>query len=88
MRFLATFILRALSRPSTPAEQIDARAAAARNRVLRACRGRYTGMRLAEAQARAEAWVRRGISVDDAVYRANAWARDAMPARRSPEVAA
>lgn len=88
MRFLATFIIRALARPSTPAEQLDARAAAARRRVLRACRGRCNGSRIAEAQSRAERSVRAGVDLDVAVHRANAWARDALPVVRSPEVAA
>jgi hypothetical protein len=88
MRFLVSFLLRALARPSTPAEQLDARVATARLRVLRATRGRYTGQRVAEAQARAEAWVRRGTSVDRAVYRATAWARDSIEPFRTPEVAA
>lgn len=79
MRFLATFILRALARPSTPDEQLLARVGTARNRVLRASREHCTGMRLAEAQSRAERWVRRGVSVEIAVARANAWARDALP---------
>lgn len=81
MRFLATFLLRALARPSTEAERLDARVAAARHRVLRAARGRCTGARLAEAQSRAERSVRAGIAVDVAVYRANAWARNALDSR-------
>lgn len=88
MKFLPSIFLRLLARPATPDEQLAARIGIARHRVLRANRGRCTGERLALAQGRAERSVRAGVPVDVAVYRANAWARDALPAFRTPEVAA
>jgi hypothetical protein len=78
MRFLLSFVLRALARPSTPAEQLQVRVATARHRVLKAARGKCTGQRLAEAQCRAERSVLAGLTVDESARRASAWARCAI----------
>jgi hypothetical protein len=85
MNSLVSFLIRALSRPSTAHERRIADAEIARRRLFRtlAVGAKLDGTIVSQAQARAERLIHAGVERDEAVRRVRAWAFSAIHATQT-----